>query len=411
MLDYEYDGKELHERCGGKTYYTSRSGFSGAGYLMNLGALMPLGSYRVDTARNDFQYFISTGKVLGEYGDDCDIQVAVPYTAHTEDKTEILGDYPTVVKFKGKIVYCDFFRNFADVLKTAFLRKELPEGGRCILKKTFSGIGYYGRILEEEVSMEFYDLCSMDRTPNPWEFYQDKLGDFRAQECRERVFQLLSVEKLEDGTFVRTTKIAGTEYRGKILPGNPLETGALTAGWQRLADGVLVRFYDGSSTVHLLTYAPAKEAHEKLARRLANHMGETEEFIDFVSQCEGEYVEFELTVPKVLYALDSAAQLAELRRGLAKKIRSDVSTRARRWIDRFSDQEILEAIPDDLVVTFDDSLAAGNCRPGTEEFVSKYFPGQTQTTAKELKVYADNSDVMRIFRHLASNGRSSRKGA
>lgn len=167
MLDYEYDGKELHERCGGKTYYTSRSGFSGAGYLMNLGALMPLGSYRVDTARNDFQYFISTGKVLGEYGDDCDIQVAVPYTAHTEDKTEILGDYPTVVKFKGKIVYCDFFRNFADVLKTAFLRKELPEGGRCILKKTFSGIGYYGRILEEEVSMEFYDLCSMDRTPNP----------------------------------------------------------------------------------------------------------------------------------------------------------------------------------------------------------------------------------------------------
>lgn len=168
VLDYEYDGAELHERCGGKTYYTSRSGFSGAGYLTNLEELLPLGSYRVDTARNDFQYFAPIGKVLGEYGDDCDVvQMAVPYTAHTEDKTKILQEYPTVVKFGEKIVYCDFFRNFADILKAAFLRKELSEGGRRILKKTFSGIGYYGRILEEEVSMEFYNLCSMDETPSP----------------------------------------------------------------------------------------------------------------------------------------------------------------------------------------------------------------------------------------------------
>lgn len=219
------------------------------------------------------------------------------------------------------------------------------------------------------------------------------------------MYELLAIEKLKDGTFVRTTKIAGTEYRGRILPGNPLETGELTAGWQWRADDVLVRFYDRSSMAHLLTYAPAKEAHEKLARRLANHMGETEEFIDFVSQCEGEYAEYELTVPKVLYALDSEAQLAELRRGLAKKIRSDVSTRARQWLDRFSDQEILGTIPDDLVVTFEDSLAAGNCRPGTEEFVSKHFPGQAQTTAKALKEHADNRDVMRVFRHLACHGR------
>ena len=62
VLDFEYDGSELHERCGGKTYYTSRSGLSGAGYLENLGTLMPLGRYRVDTVTNEHQSFVSIGK-------------------------------------------------------------------------------------------------------------------------------------------------------------------------------------------------------------------------------------------------------------------------------------------------------------------------------------------------------------
>lgn len=401
ILDFEYDGVELHERCGGKTYYTSCSGCSGAGYVTNLGALIPVGFYRTDTVRNDFQHFTLIGEAVGGYRD---IQVAVPYAAHTADKTGILKKYPTVIKYDNRVVvYCDFFGNFMAVLRAVFLRKELPEGAR-VLKRTF--VSYFWEAREEEVSMEFYDLCSMDDVPSPWEFYQDILEDFRAQECgRERLFELLGVEKLKDGTFVRTTKVVSTKYRGKILSGNPLETGELTAGWQRLADDVLVRFYDRSNTAHLLAYAPAKQAHEKLARRLSHHMGETEEFVDFVSQCEGEYVEYELTMSKALYLLDSEAQLAALRQGLAKKIRSDVSTRARQWLDRFSDQEILGVISDDLVVTFEDSLAAGNCRPGTEEFVSKYFPGQTETTAKKLKAYADNSDVMRVFRHLATIGR------
>ena len=74
-----------------------------------------------------------------------------------------------------------------------------------------------------------------------------------------------------------------------------------------------------------------------------------------------------------------------------------------------NDRSLLEAIPDDLVVTFDDSLDAGNCRPGTEAFAAQYFPGQTRTTAGELKKYADNYNVMRIFRYLATTGRFSWK--
>ena len=126
VLDVEFDGEELHRLCGGKTYYVSRSGSSGAGYLNSLGSLIPLGSYRIDTAHNDFQWFLPIGKIREDY-EEVEVQVAVPYASHSEDKTEILRDHPTVVKFGKTVVYCDFNRNFVDILKSVLTGKKLPE--------------------------------------------------------------------------------------------------------------------------------------------------------------------------------------------------------------------------------------------------------------------------------------------
>lgn len=412
LLDYEFDTERLHEMCGGRNYYCSCSGCSGAGYFTRLGSLIRLGGYRVDTAHNDFQWFTS----VGTREDREEVSVAVPYVSHTEDKSEILRDHPTVVKFGQTVVYCDFSRNFCDVLKLVLTSSPLPEEcemagythgrrGHRTLRKTFIRLDSWGEPEEKEVTVEFYNLSSADDAPNPWEFFQDELKEYQAGWDQERMLQLLSAEKLEDGTFVRTMKIAGTKYRGKALAGNPLETGHLTAGWQRIADDVLVRFYDRSNEAHLVAYAPARAAYEKLARRLANRMGEGEEFISFVSSHEDEYVEFELMVPRALFLLDEAAQVAEVRQGLARKVREDIMSRARRWVDDVNDRVILESVPDDMVITFADSLAAGNCRPGTEAFVDRFFPGQTETTAKELKKYADNYSVMRIFYYLTTVGR------
>ena len=418
VLDVEFDGEELHRLCGGRTYYVSRSGASGAGYLNSLGSLIPLGTYRVDTAHNEFQRFLPVGKIRQEQQeqDEQDVLVAVPYVSHGEEKSETLRSYPTVVKVGNEVVYCDFYANFLEVLSLLLAGKDLPEQcvngvtygrhGHRTLKRRFTRLNSWGEPIQEEIILEHYNLCSTDNAPNPWEFFSEELENYQAS-LGERLFQLLSVEKLEDGTFVRTVKVDGQRYRGEILPGNPLETGELTAGWQRVDEDVLVRFYDRSNEAHLVAYAKADEAYGKLARRLANRMGEGEEFISFVSAHGGEWTEFEVVVPKVLYLLDPSARLAEARKGLARKVREDVTRRASQWADRVKDRSILEAIPNDLVVTLDDSLAAGNCRPGTEDFVSQYFPGQTQTTAGELKKYADNYNVMRIFRYLATTGRFS----
>ena len=414
VLDYEYDTDRLHEMCGGMNYYRSRGGCSGAGFFTNLGSLLPLGAYRVDTARNEFQGFLPVGKVCDE-GEYVDVLVAVPYASHTKDKTEILRDHPTVVKFGKTVVYCDFGRNF-DILKTVLTGKKLPEEceiggvtysrrGHRTLKRSFTKPDRWGDAREEDVTMEFYNLCSMKNTPNPWEFFQGELAEFQAEWVGERMFQLLAVEELRDGTFVQTMSLDGMKYRGKILAGDPLKTGDLTAGWQRVADDVLIRFYDRSNEAHLVAYAPARGVREKIARRIAGRMGESEEFISFVSSCESQYTEYELVVPKALWLIDKATQLAEVRKGLARKIHEDVSSRASQWAENVKDQAILEAIPDDMVITFADSLDAGNCRPGTEAFVAQYFPGKTSTTAKELKEHSNNYHVMRIFRHLAETGR------
>lgn len=408
ILDFEYDWKELHERCGGKTYYVSCSGDSGAGYLEHLGELIPIGTYRVDTTWNEFQNFASVGKFFrDEYGEGgVDVMVAVPYRSHTEDKKDVLLEHPTVIKVKDGnvniLVYCDFYHNSRVVLRDVL-------SGRLqrhrTLKRSFTRIDEWGNPEEKEVSIQFYDFCHCPAAgfPNPWEFFQEELAAFRAGGT-ERLFHLLGVEKLRNGTFVKTAKIAGSKYRGKVLFGDPL-TGELTAGWQRLADDVLVRFYDGSNEVHLVAYAPAAEAHRNLAQRLAHRIGEGEEFISIASVCDSEYVEYEVTVPKVLYALDKANYLAEVRNGMARKVRQDVAYHVRERINDVNDKTILETIPDELMVTFEDSLAAGNCRPGSQDFVDRYFPGKTETTAAELKKFANNYNVMRIFRYLAAIGR------
>lgn len=66
---------------------------------------------------------------------------------------------------------------------------------------------------------------------------------------------------------------------------------------------------------------------------------------------------------------------------------------------------------DDLVISVDDSLKAGNCLPGTEAFIKEHFPGKTETIAKKLKEYSDNYNVMKVFRYLAAEGRFKLKSS
>lgn len=425
LFDYEYDYELLHNMCGGKNYYQSRSGASGAGFFDHLGNLVQVGLYRVDTAHNDWQQFLSVGK--GPDGDE--VFVAVPYVSHELDKAKTLETNPVVIKHGRKIIYCEF-AGLPQLLSILLAGKEIPAEithrrtiGRHLskftvpvmrrsLKKVFVGKDCWGRYDEKEVVIEFYDLFyTENQVPiNPWEFFQCELEEFQQSWNTERIFQLLSVERLEDGTFVKTVKVDNKRYRGRALPGNPLETGELTAGWERIDSNLIIRSYTRSNEMHLVAYSDANEAYNKVAKRVAGRMGEGEEFISFVSTHEGEYVEYETIIPKVLYLLNPEDYLGEVRKGLARKVREDVMSRVAQWVEKIEDQALLDAIPDDLVITVEDSYSAGNCEPGTQAWLKEYACGRTSCTAGELKQAASNYYIMRIFRYLAVREGLIKKG-
>ena len=71
----EYDYERIHEECGGRCYYISRSGNSGSGFIKKFGRLIPVGYYRVDTVYNEHHSPIEVGE---------DIKLMLPYVTHEE---------------------------------------------------------------------------------------------------------------------------------------------------------------------------------------------------------------------------------------------------------------------------------------------------------------------------------------
>mgnify|MGYP000873480881 CR=1 FL=1 len=413
LLDVEFDHEKLHEICGGRTIYTSRSGDSGSGFLAKLGSLIPVGTWRVDTRHNhDHQFFAYVGKIIDEYVEE-DVLVAIPYVSHEEDKQKTLTKNPVVIKVGRTVIYCDFYTNFTQTLKAVLLGEGLPqfEGRRKIKKtfqKTFTHVDkddWDRDFLEEEnFEIDFYNLSQNKETPNPWSFFREELVKYQTSYRQPRIFELLGVEQLPDGKFIRTINIDGTKYRGETLNGNPLETGELTTGWQRIAEDVLIRFYDNEA--HLLAYT-SKEAYAKKAHRIANKMNQGEELIEFLKSAhQDEYEEFELLVPKALYMLDGTNLIAKIRKDLANKIGQKIRQVIWRLINQVPVETILEEIPDNLVIYADDYRELYNWLSDIDNLVNKYFSEKAELTAKELKKYAaDDWDVIQIFRYLAVEGR------
>ena len=75
VLDYELDYAYIHRKCGGRRYYTSHSGLSGAGWIKSLKDLIQVGYYRCDTKypMYDSHPFYMNG---------CEVEIFLPYNLH-----------------------------------------------------------------------------------------------------------------------------------------------------------------------------------------------------------------------------------------------------------------------------------------------------------------------------------------
>lgn len=390
LLDYEYDYEKIHQMCGGRLYYRFWSGASGTGYIKKWAELTRVGYYRVDTAYNEWQYPVKLSD---------EVSIMLPYQSHTEDKTDVLENNPVVIRVgRNTLVYCHYYDNMREVLSVLLAGEKLKEEPRT-LTRTFVDVQ---RRYERVVELKFYDFFGWSH--NPWEFVKDLFAESYIAGAGERLYQLFHLAKCENGMLVSTTRIAGALYASKILEQDPCK--ALTesiAGWELAGSQMAYRLHENE--VHIVGWESSEPAYEKRIERVARFIpdAEKESFKAFLKENLNftKYVEFEIVVPKLMFFLNKEKQYAEIKKGIARKIREDVFCVAKNWLSKVNDEKLLEAIPDDLIITIDDSLKSGNCEPGTQAFVDQYFPGKTETTAGELKRYSDKWEVMRVLRYIA----------
>lgn len=393
LLDYEFDFDRIHEMCGGRCYYQSCSGASGAGYIEKYASLTRVGYYRVDTVHNEFQY---PEKLNDE------ISIMLPYSSHESDKRKTLETNPVVIMIgDNTIIYCGFYTNMNEILATLLSGQELQQEPN-ILKRNFVNTKSYWKS-SREVELKFYSMFK--RSYYPWEFATDLLKDCTVYYPNERIHNIFRISTCEDGTLVRTTRIGQTLYATEVLKSDPYENVTEPiSGWELAETNLLYKVRE--SEVYIVGWELAQKAYDKVVERVARFIpsSEAEEFKKFIREHlpSEKFVEYEVTVPKLLFFLNTEKQFAAIRKGIAKKVREDVFSAAKQFVNDFNDRQILDAIPDELVITIEDSWNSGNCQPGTQAFVDKYFPGKTETTAGELKKHADNWNVMRIFRYIAT---------
>ncbi|MBR4110627.1 MAG: hypothetical protein IKK43_02915 [Clostridia bacterium] len=164
VLDYEYDSEEIHSICGGRQYYRSRAGLSGAGWIRDYGDLIPVGLYRVDVAHTDVN-------IPQEVADG--ITVMLPHVGHEPDK-EYLYRHPVVVTRQGDwehpttMVYC----RLDDILAVVKALVEGKESELGVVKdyvKTFTNTE---TLVSRQERLNLVNCFGNSRF-NPWVFVVD----------------------------------------------------------------------------------------------------------------------------------------------------------------------------------------------------------------------------------------------
>jgi hypothetical protein len=391
LLVYEYDADRIHEIAGGRQYYMSRSGASGAGFLTDMSRLIPVGSYRVDTR------FFDAG-IPVEVADG--VRVMFPYVSHDGCPT---NTYPVVILVgDDTVVYADFLNTFNDVLKKILRGEDI---GACTLTRTF--VRTEGWLAGEnfEVAIHFANYFGRRVDLYPWAFRQELLKEFKVAGTEERMWNLFHVTPFGDGRLVRTSLIGNGLYATAVLDEDPcLEGRDLPKGWTALPqDGDLHFMYKArEDQVQVVGWTSSAECYMALVKRWCRFLGE--DFLSYVQEelsYVGKYAEYEVETSKIGFFLNQEEVLQEIRQGIIRKVRGDVRWWAEQYLRNRKDSEVLQNLPDDTVVTREDSLAAGNCQPGTDAFIERHFQGMKQATVAQLRPYVENPSVLRVLLYVA----------
>lgn len=317
LLDYQYDYQALHQEFGGKNYYQSRSAGSGNGYLENLGDLIPVGFYRVDT-----RWPLSYSKEIGEGWD-----LMLPYHKNQEDKEETLEKNPVVLRRGDQILFVRF-KELVNVLP------KLLDGGfkgginhysdRCqILKRRFAA---------KEVMFRVYDLYNSGNANFESEvlsFMEYLIPNEARAKIRSKLNKLFKFIEDDLGIF-EIVEINGRLYKGDRLEASPLEDpDFLPSGWEPIDKRVAWKRY--GTDIKLVCWKENFELNEEFPEVIV-----PEEELE-------KFFFWELDIPNVLFQMNRAKYLEQMEKEMVENFKNY-------YEDEIEDSEDVEEVAEIEVV-------------------------------------------------------------
>lgn len=369
----EPDPNNFHARHGGKQYYQSRSGASGAGWVPARPTLKMVNGYRVDVSTPWIYLGGREGRSPLLVGDK---EIWVPFRYRGSC---IPNDWPVVVRDRsGQITFCTTF----DLIQ--LLRGQMETQSR----------EYRTKYLKDVNSPENEHVVTINEAK-----YNNRWANAR---------RLVEYLHMEDIGFVFPE---GWQPEGDEMFWKRLGFRRLPDGLYKVTRGVCRYMIEPPlSAAELQKYAPAN------VLVLAPHLYVQERDGRYVGvarfQIGGAWFDYEVYL-EVERAFRILGGIAEDIRALERELEAGAHEKylraledaqrheeiARQELER--DEKFRELLDQhaELELSIEDSLAAGNCRPGTDEFVRRFFPGRTTVKVKELSRFVTVWGVRRTLEH------------
>ncbi len=379
----EEAAKEIHDRFGGRNYYCSRSGMSGAGWIPQSITRRLVFAYRVDIV------YPESGWMADEVVPGFRMIAPLDYT-----RGVVPEDWPVAVftgggnahwsDQAGRWVYTNLYLVSQRGLQRLLVGDE----------KGFEEREFKFRHLETPTVAEFTERTYRVRVegrPGPLRYRAALTRLF----ARDFSFGPSNEERAQfDATSPFWSRLGLRQIAGRLYK---VVSGICWARYER-SDLATVESLQAASpqNVHFLTPTLYLQG-----RRDLEAVG--------LFQIDGEEVEFEerLEPAEAIRAMggDFSGILARLEEGARTKHERALADRARQaeFAKTEAEREAhLRALCEkhgDLEVNFADSIAAGNCEVGTRDFRDRFFPGRETATVKDLVGFIGQPGVRRVLEH------------
>lgn len=357
---------QVHETYGGRNYYCSCSGASGAGWIFSQMSIRSVSTYRIDSAYVEAPCLADVPEAVPG------LKVVVPIDY---SRGEIPTEWPIAVRKSCNQLYLldaygllfFLFGDERDFEDRDIAIRYVPSVEAEATERVFKVRVRKGVHLAYQRAL--IALFKRELAFNAGEGEQAETNRFWSR---------LGVRKMGDRFFKiaqgvcrsRHTReeLSSTEGLQAVVPGNVL----------MLSPTLYIQESDGFDAVGLFRF-------------------------------DDEEVEFELRLETTeavrAMAGNFASVLTKLEAGArekwaqAREARRQQEEWAREQAER--DKKFRELCEQhaELEVTLEDSLAAGNCRPGTEDFRDRFFPSRESVKVRELVRFFSMGGVRRVLEH------------